>query len=240
MTPREMQIEFSQYFESENSIPVPIKSKEIFFWLNSAQDEFVKTRYNGLNVKRQGFEQSQERVDDLSLLLTDVLVDAEYANSQYGIFDSDLLPYPDNYLRLIKLKCNIRYKIDPDDITSSGDPAVRSSSVGTEPTKIVNVKISQQDDIYRLLEDPFNRSSHKQPISIFNNEGVLIYTDNTFIVLEGYMTYLKEPARIALSVDGGSDQECELPSFLHKEIVDMAIRMYRENRTRLVPQEQLN
>lgn len=43
--------------------------EEIDFWLNEAIDRFIKTRYSGMNVKRESFEQSQKRTDDLRSLV---------------------------------------------------------------------------------------------------------------------------------------------------------------------------
>ncbi len=43
--------------------------EEIDDWLNNAIRKFVKTRYSGINVKREAFEQSQKRTDDLRTLV---------------------------------------------------------------------------------------------------------------------------------------------------------------------------
>ena len=43
--------------------------EEIDLWLNRGIYKFVKTRHSGLNVKREGFEQSQKRIDDLHTLV---------------------------------------------------------------------------------------------------------------------------------------------------------------------------
>ena len=244
MTPREMQISFIQYFES-SSIPLTLESDDIFMWLNLSQDEFLKTRFSPLNIQRSGFEQSQERIDDLStLVVSDSLKDAEVYNSAnvlYSSFFADLVPYPVGYLHLIGVKANIRYNIAaPADITIlTGPPDVRQTVTNNEPTKIVNCRISQADDINKLLDDPFNKPTHKSPIAVFDKTGIIIYCDDTFIILDTLISFIKIPVKIVLTSDGAGDVLCELPPFLHREIVDMAIRMYGTNSGRLVPQENI-
>ena len=54
-------------FQVDNLLP-----EEIDHELNLAQRRFIKQRYSNLsNAKRQGFEQSQKRLDDLRNLLED-------------------------------------------------------------------------------------------------------------------------------------------------------------------------
>lgn len=238
MTPRQMQIGFSQYFESIGS-PSLLESDDIFMWLNLAQEEIIRTRYNGLNLQKRGFEQSADRIDELKdLVVHNWNVDAVEFVSVYGNdkFYSDLVEFNTDHYIFVSCKALIHYKVPAGSIITSGDPAVRSVSGGPYSRKKILVRISQQDDIWRMLEDPFNRSSHKQPIGVIGKDGLYIYTDDTFIVEEADITYIRKPLDISLSVDDGG-QECELPDFLHREIVDMAIRMFKENRGRLVPQE---
>ena len=44
-------------------------TEEIDDWLNNAIRKFVKTRYSGVNVKQEAFEQTQKRIDDLRTLV---------------------------------------------------------------------------------------------------------------------------------------------------------------------------
>ena len=51
-----------------DSVP-NILTAEMDFFLNQAQDQFVKVRYGGNNVYRTGFEQTQKRTDDLRTIV---------------------------------------------------------------------------------------------------------------------------------------------------------------------------
>ena len=47
-----------------------LESDEAFYYINKAQDRFVTKRYTGFNtLNKQGFEESQKRVDDLKNLV---------------------------------------------------------------------------------------------------------------------------------------------------------------------------
>ena len=45
--------------------------EEIDYWLNRSIETFVKTRYSGTNPKRESFEQTQKRIDDLRTLVVE-------------------------------------------------------------------------------------------------------------------------------------------------------------------------
>ena len=83
----------------------------------------------------------------------------------------------------------------------------------------IPMNFSQQDDIYSLLEDPFNTTTPKRPLYCIREKYLDIYTSDIFIIDTVKMTYIKKPAEISLSLQ----QSCSLPEHLHREIVDMAI-----------------
>jgi hypothetical protein len=75
MTISEMHVAFKLGLDKTNSLDYPsFLPEEIDFWLNQAIRRFVKTRYSGLNVKREGFEQSQKRIDDLRTLVRELTI----------------------------------------------------------------------------------------------------------------------------------------------------------------------
>jgi hypothetical protein len=75
MTISEMHIAFKLGLDKTESLQYPsFLPEEIDFWLNQAIRKFVKTRYSGLNSKREGFEQSQKRIDDLRTLVRELTI----------------------------------------------------------------------------------------------------------------------------------------------------------------------
>lgn len=79
-------------------------------------------------------------------------------------------------------------------------------------------KFSQQDDIFRLLDDPFNGTTHTSPLTTIRGNFIDIYTNAIFITSSAKITYLRNPQPINLSL--GID--CELPDHTHEEIIAMA------------------
>ena len=72
MTHRQLQIEFERWInaiDATTTVSNKLNSDTIFAYLNIGKDKFWKTRYSGLNIKREGFEQSQKRIDDLRTLI---------------------------------------------------------------------------------------------------------------------------------------------------------------------------
>lgn len=84
-------------------------------------------------------------------------------------------------------------------------------------------RIAQNDDIYRLLLDPFNRSTFQRPLASFGKEVARVYTNASFGVTKVLFDYIVAPPDI--SRDGG----CVLPEFIHSDIVHKSITLYMSN-----------
>ena len=85
-------------------------------------------------------------------------------------------------------------------------------------------RYSQHDDLYTLLNDPFNTTKYDDPIYTIQENFVDIHTNDTFVVQRTYVKYIRRPNRINRSTGSG----CELPVHTHQEIVDMAIKSILE------------
>ena len=90
--------------------------------------------------------------------------------------------------------------------------------------KISYCKFAQHDDIYAILDDPFNRSNYQEPFYNIEESYLDIYTDNTFIADKAIIKYIKKPTAISKSLGIG----CELPSHTHEEIVEMTVKSILE------------
>jgi len=89
---------------------------------------------------------------------------------------------------------------------------------GTPTSDQVINRFSQQDDIFRLLDDPFNTTRHDEPLTTIRQEFIDVYTNALFIVQNLKITYIRKPLPISLSLG----YDCELPEHTHQEIVGMA------------------
>jgi len=80
-------------------------------------------------------------------------------------------------------------------------------------------KFVQQDDISKLIQDPFNTTKYTSPITTIRGRHIDIYTSDIFIIDKLKITYIRKPQEISLLLG----ISCELPEHCHQEIVDMAV-----------------
>ena len=110
------------------------------------------------------------------------------------------------------------------DILPSGEPVPK---VNTEKaTTSSRCSFSQHDDIFTLLKDPFNNTTHTKPLYTIMGDNLDIYTDNTFVVPSVKVTYLRYPA--VVDTVSNTTVDCDLPLHTHQEIVDMTVNSLLE------------
>lgn len=212
--------------EMQNSFLTEIKAKDhtvinsddIFYYLNKAQEQWIKEKF------AQGFELTQGLIDDLRVFFKkDVDLDAKYGGSlaQFGNFKVDYITLPDDYLHLVSQRSQINYSFDGIDYTLVDGSR---KAEGQYKTDIYFNKWIQSDDTYQLLSDPFNTTKHNKPISDINDQRINIYTNDKFIVDKGIINYIREPK----DIDPEVDQSSELPEIYHREIVQQAVALYSQ------------
>ena len=86
-------------------------------------------------------------------------------------------------------------------------------------TNTVGNTFVQHDDIFTLLNDPFNTTKHTDPLTTIRGNNIDIYTNAIFIIDAVKITYIRNPKKISLSL--GID--CELPEHTHQTVVDMTV-----------------
>ena len=112
---------------------------------------------------------------------------------------------------------------------------------GIQAKEGVLCKYVQNDDIFELLKDPFNKPTLDGPLytmagfigqstagaaatqTNMNRAQIEIYTDNTFIVDSLSIRYIKKPDTIH------ADWGCQLADHTHMEIVNMAVDLLLES-----------
>lgn len=90
--------------------------------------------------------------------------------------------------------------------------------------KISYCTFAQHDDIYALLDDPFNKTDYDLPFYNIEESYLDIYTTNMFIAKKAIIKYLRKPIAISYNLGIG----CELPFHTHDEIVEMTIKSILE------------
>lgn len=227
MTARDMQIAWEAWFDHAGR-DHELQSEEIFRYLNEAQDDLVQEMFSQ-------FETDQIITDDLRVLIEkDKDVNALYAGADSGIgsFVADYATLPTDLRYLISSRVEVKYnKLDLTFTLETKDSARTIS--GSSTTLVVVTRISQSDDIYRLLHDPFNKSIFSDPIGVVNDTRLIVFTDSTFMAERFFIDYLRDPNQISLTGPVPS----ELPDNMHKVIVDKAIDRFLQRSSILIPNQ---
>jgi len=85
-------------------------------------------------------------------------------------------------------------------------------------------KYSQHDDLYAILDDPFNTTKNSAPLYTIQENFVDLYTGSSFIPQDIFIKYLRRPALMSYSRGIGS----ELPEHTHDEVIEMAVKSILE------------
>ena len=113
--------------------------------------------------------------------------------------------------------------LSPTFITTTSKREVLEEATGILEKNIV-CKYIHQDDIYAILEDPFNTTKYTSPKYTVAENYIDVHTDTIFIVDYVRLKYVRLPKRMNLALGVG----CELPLHTHQEIVEMAIKSILE------------
>lgn len=209
MTVDEAQIELEITVDKRSTSQAPELSPEVQdYFLNEATARYVKTHYSKNNIYKAGFEEIQKRTDDLrTLIVTEempvVVVPYEDANFVQVELEDTANQYW-FYLR--------------------GRAQVTKENCGSQWKR---VKLVQQDDLEKVLDDPFNKPTYTRPVIYFENGNIICVSDSSFTIDSFKVTYLKEPAQ----VDSQSvpQVQWDMPEHTHKEIVQLAADIIIEN-----------
>ncbi len=81
-------------------------------------------------------------------------------------------------------------------------------------------KLVQEDDIFAMQVDPFNKTVPDFPLYYTSNYNFNIYIDrNVFVVTDVILSYLRTPRTVSYFLN----QDCDLPEHTHPEIVSMTV-----------------
>jgi len=190
MTVSDMHIRVKVYLDKIDSEAYPeILPEEIDLYLNEAQLRFIKTRYGYNNPYGKGFEQSQKRVDDLKNLVTlrfaSVTPEASYVDMGMNIYRAQLdnlyndvahtTPSTEDYMFFLK------------------------GSVGRTRGTCSDWQMSkqiQQDDIFAITADPFNRPTNI-PLIFFEDSDICVWVPDDTTVNNFSVSFIRKPSVIS-------------------------------------------
>lgn len=208
MTIVQMHLQFKFGLDKLDALNYPnFLPEEIDLLLNQAQDRIVKQRYGSINPKRQSFEETQKRTEDLkNIVKTVILTPQPYVstnidtNARYCLLQSD-------HWFIVQERVKLRYSCN-----------------GVQTDTMVEVRPIQHLEFDKVVKDPFKKPDLTKVLRLMDDGKVeLIFAPNTSIV-EYRLRYLRQPVRMDLNA--GTD--CELSEHLHDEIVSEAIKIALE------------
>lgn len=182
MSPRAMQIELERRIilqDPERAVKNKLSSDTLFTFLNEALDKFVKTRYSGVNYKREGFEQSQKRIDDLRTLVVDK--DLTSTNNSKSTYRFAL---PADYMLLLG---------DTVGIQPTDENECWPYSYDEEGNKVYEIHYSDTiegtiETVDRIKENSLSefhlRFTKAKPIRLISGNTIVLITDGKYKVSE--------------------------------------------------------
>jgi hypothetical protein len=214
----------------DSSVYPELAPEVIDIILRINEQRFIKQRYSGNNFRREGFEVTQKRTDDLRTVVKEVTLNAIETSDNLEYYTFDLTSTSD-YWFLIKARAYNKVKICGMQYGST----INDSKNTTSFYKSKKVHQVQIDDIEVLLEDPFNSPDVDYPLLTFEAGGMIrLYTDSKFTVKQLKVSYIKEPLKVDINAVGvnnptGYTNTFNTPSHTHQEIIDMAVNWTLEN-----------
>jgi hypothetical protein len=212
MTVTEMHTAFRLHLDKSTSLvgSPDFLPEEIDFWLNEAQDRFIKQRMFGNNYRQENFEQTQKRIDDLRNLLINSI---------------------GSVLTQSTIASNIKECTLPiNDATSPYMFYVNSTLRNSTPTVIQVKDIVNYEYINEYLKDSINNPYIRRPLVTFYGDKIAFIHGDEFVPTTCDLRYIKRPKKLTLNTPGTYETNtCELALHTHSEIVIIAVSLVVEN-----------
>jgi len=212
MNALQMQIEFQRLLYTSNpefEIKDRLDTDEIFAYLNISQLRLMKAKYfPSLNMK-ENIENINKNIDELRHLICRIT--GTSITPLTDILHGNMMALPANYLYYIRSDSKI---------TRTACPVISSTS--TVPNKVITY-----NDVEAITTNGFNKPILRKPCIVFETDNKIIIFVDRFTTLSAIvLTYLRTPIQIAL---GGSN-DCELAEYLHEELVQQAVEIFRREK----------
>jgi len=173
---------------------------------NKAQVEWVRRQLHGINIVKEGDEQSTRRIDDLQILLGTINV--PFVKGEISSY-SDL---PVNYLQWKRVDV--------------------MAKKGCCDDRRMSVYLAEEGNLNQLLFDVAKKPSFEwaETFATLKNNKVNVYTNNEFEISNGSLTYYRQPVRIEVqgcvdpytSTTTTTNVECEFKDDIIELLIDEA------------------
>lgn len=145
-----------------------------------------------------------------------------------------------NALGTLYSKCDLT-TTDEEDIQHSFDCSLKTDimmifaiSIGYDNGKSVACRLLGSDVLETTLNDYCNSASKDYPIACIIGNTIDVFTGDKVKISNANIKYIKNPA----VVDFNKRVNCDLPQYLHYEIVENAVRKFYMSVSNSIPQQQ--
>jgi len=183
-----------------------IQDWQIVEAFNKGQVDWCRRNLHGLNIVKEGDEQSTRRIDDLQPLLITVPISM---NNKQIFFES--VSFPADYLQWKRISASATSKCCPD----------------PRPMVIYLAEVANVDE---LLRDVNKKPSFEwaETFTTMENNRIRIYTNNEFEILNAKLTYYRQPIRIEIAgvrdpytgIIPAANVECQFKDDLVELLID--------------------
>lgn len=187
-----------------------IGTRDIFFWLNKAQIKMIQEAYVEFEKDRR-----------LGDLIRPLQTRTEIQTTMDTFTGNDRATLPTGYLYPIAITALVGSNRDGIEFATGVD-GFRTLQ-GQFTTARVICRIVQKDDLYRILLDPFNTTTRKEPVATFDKDFVLVYNKPDFLATKVYLEWIKEPALVSRELG------CELPEHHHQALVELSVKLFMDS-----------
>ena len=205
MTEREFQIGFERQLIQtlpQYEVDLKLTSDTIFFYINKAKDYYIRDLY-------RSFQQNQELSDKLRTLVKT----KAYTSTDFTVSGNEYsADYPTDYVFAVGEKVLIQITDNQCDnlITKSCD--VLEATIETVD-KILENSLSE----YHL------KYNQAKPVRVYTDNKIVLYTDGKYSIKNYWLTYLILAKELGDNLD---NEYTDLPESTHKEIIDIAVNMF--------------
>lgn len=143
---------------------------------NKGQVDWCRRNLHGLNIVKEGDEQSTRRIDDLQPLLNTIPL---IVTNRQTYYESD--PLPANYMQWKRI-------------------SAKASSDCCDPRRMV-VYLAETANLDELLRDNNKKPSFKwaETFATMQSNKIQVYTNGEFAVVSPTLTYYRQPVRIEIA-----------------------------------------
>lgn len=232
MTSSQMKYEFQLLYDSIAGLHAPpYNDREISTLLTLAQERVIKNRLSpSADNKANTLDETEKRKSEFDQLITNAKV-TSYANTDDNLTNGYFFNLPTNFLYALMERADIKftsksgcYNVD-DTLT---DIWVKPMSYDMYLVNKNNPFKKPYEEIiwrFNLESDPNYESPTTSP------KRVELLTDGKYIITSYNIRYIKKPNPIIVgtlsqskAIDGFyTPTDCQLDSFLHREIVRLAV-----------------